>query len=313
MGFSSLLLSSSSRCRNNNLRFSFQSRRQRRQLMLPVVSLSLVSSSHASFPRRRRRPITFGQHHGKPITAAGALLLSSSCASSSSILRREKVSSLAPPNQISRPHSTLSLSNSIRKDDDSDFDDAEKYEPTNTENDDYDDANNDAITASNTADDDTIFALSSGFTGEQATAVAVIRISGPKAHDVLQSLLIPPSSSLSSSSSSSLLPKPRRAVLKKLYHPIKGTILDHALVILFKGPNSFTGEDLVELQCHGSRVIIQRLINDVLPNSSSTCRMAEPGEFTTRAFTNGKLDLVQVEALADILTADTNSQVEQGV
>ena len=101
--------------------------------------------------------------------------------------------------------------------------------------------------------------------------------------------------------------------MKKLYHPTKGTILDHALVILFKGPNSFTGEDLVELQCHGSRVIIQRLINDVLPNSSSTCRMAEPGEFTTRAFTNGKLDLVQVEALADILTADTNSQVEQGV
>ena len=71
---------------------------------------------------------------------------------------------------------------------------------------------------------DTIFALSSGFTGEQATAVAVIRISGPKAHSILQQML----------PSTSKLPKPRQAALKKLYHPIDKTILDHALVLLIQ-------------------------------------------------------------------------------
>ena len=154
-------------------------------------------------------------------------------------------------------------------------------------------------------EEDTIFALSSGFTGEQATAVAVIRISGPQANTVLQGLL------KTSPSSKPRLPKYHMAALRKLYHPIDHSILDHALVLSFKGPNSFTGEDLVELQCHGSRVIVQRLLNEALP--SLGCRLAEPGEFTQRAFAEGKLDLVQVEALADILAAETHLQVEQGL
>lgn len=153
--------------------------------------------------------------------------------------------------------------------------------------------------------EDTIFALSSGFTGEQATAVAVIRISGPRAGDVLRSLL------QISPSSNPRLPKYRQAALRKLYHPRDHSILDHALVLSFKGPNSFTGEDLVEIQCHGSRVIIERLLTEALP--SLGCRLAEPGEFTQRAFSYGKLDLVQVEALADILAAETHLQVEQGL
>lgn len=156
-----------------------------------------------------------------------------------------------------------------------------------------------------TAIDDTIFALSSGFTGKQATAVAVIRISGPRANTVLENLL------KTSPSSKPRLPKYRQAALKKLYHPKDHSILDHALVLSFKGPNSFTGEDLVELQCHGSPVIVERLLNEVLPHLG--CRMAEPGEFTQRAFSQGKLDLVQVEALADILCAETHLQVEQGL
>ena len=156
-----------------------------------------------------------------------------------------------------------------------------------------------------TAIDDTIFALSSGFTGKQATAVAVIRISGPQANTVLENLL------KTSPSSKPRLPKYRQAALKKLYHPKDHSILDHALVLSFKGPNSFTGEDLVELQCHGSPVIVERLLNEVLPHLG--CRMAEPGEFTQRAFSQGKLDLVQVEALADILCAETHLQVEQGL
>jgi tRNA modification GTPase len=122
---------------------------------------------------------------------------------------------------------------------------------------------------------DTIFALSSGFTGEKATAVAVIRISGPRAHVVLQDLLKSPSSS-------NALPKPRFAALKKLYHPVDGTILDHALVLLFAAPYSFTGENLVELHCHGSRAVVQRMLMEILP--SLGCRLAEPGEFTQRAF-----------------------------
>jgi len=155
------------------------------------------------------------------------------------------------------------------------------------------------------ATEDTICALSSGFTGDQATAVAVIRISGPDANGVLGSLL------KTSPSSKPVLPKYRQAALRKLYHPVDHSILDHALVLSFKGPNSFTGEDLVELQCHGSRVIVERILTEALP--SLGCRLAEPGEFTQRAFSNGKLDLVQVEALADILAADTHLQVEQGL
>jgi tRNA modification GTPase len=146
---------------------------------------------------------------------------------------------------------------------------------------------------------DTIFALSSGYTGQQATALAVLRLSGPHAHDVLQSMI------------KTKLPPARQAALRKLY--FNGVMLDHALVLKFDGPHSFTGEDLVELHCHGSRAVVQGML-DVLPViHGGCCRMAEPGEFTQRAFGNGKLDLVQVEALADILTADTQAQLQQAL
>jgi len=147
-------------------------------------------------------------------------------------------------------------------------------------------------------ENDTIFALSSGYTGQQATALAVIRISGPKAHDILSAL-----------TPNRPLPKPRIATVRKLYHGKQ--ILDHALVIRFDAPNSFTGEDLIELQCHGSRAVVRGIL-DALPEYSS-CRYAEAGEFTQRAYGNGKLDLVQVEALADVLTADTQAQLVQAL
>lgn len=152
------------------------------------------------------------------------------------------------------------------------------------------------LSSSSDPSSDTIFALSSGFTGQQATAVAILRISGPKAHETLDAL------------TKSALPAPRKAALKKLYY--NGKMLDHALVLLFQKPNSFSGEDLVELHCHGSRAVVQGLL-DLLPTLG--LRMAEPGEFTQRAFGNGKLDLVQVEALADILAADTQSQLQQAL
>eukprot|EP00980_Cylindrotheca_fusiformis_P008084 scaffold1722_cov120-Cylindrotheca_fusiformis.AAC.14 len=155
-----------------------------------------------------------------------------------------------------------------------------------------------AAHATTSQDQDTIFALSSGFTGRQATAVAVLRISGSNAHHILDSMI------------KSKLPPARKAVLKKLYNPEDSQMMDHALCILFEGPNSFTGEDLVELHCHGSKAVVQGML-DLLPNLG--CRLAEPGEFTQRAFGQGKLDLVQVEALADILGADTQSQLRQAL
>jgi tRNA modification GTPase len=147
-------------------------------------------------------------------------------------------------------------------------------------------------------DNDTIFALSSGFTSQQATALAVIRISGPLAHKVLSAL-----------TPGRPLPKPRVAALRKLYHGTQ--MLDHALVLRFDAPNSFTGEDLIELQCHGSRAVVQGML-EALPQIHS-CRYAQAGEFTQRAYGNGKLDLVQVEALADVLTADTQAQLAQAL
>lgn len=88
--------------------------------------------------------------------------------------------------------------------------------------------------------------------------------------------------------------------------------MDHALILLFNGPQSYTGQDIVEIQCHGSRPVVRKLLTDVLP-SFHKCRLAEPGEFTQRAYQNGKLDLIQVEALADVLTADTSRQVTQAL
>ncbi|GAX11181.1 tRNA modification GTPase [Fistulifera solaris] len=144
-------------------------------------------------------------------------------------------------------------------------------------------------------EDDTIFALSSGGSAAQATAVAIIRISGTQAPAILQSLTTP----------GTPLPKPRYAALRKLYY--KEQPLDQALVLYFPGPHSFTGEDVVELHCHGSRAVVQGVL-EAISDSSKLARYAEAGEFTQRAWRNGKMDVLQVEALADLLTADTNSQ-----
>jgi tRNA modification GTPase len=144
-------------------------------------------------------------------------------------------------------------------------------------------------------EDDTVFALSSGGSAAQATAVAIIRISGTQAPAILQSLSTP----------GTPLPKPRYAALRKLYY--KEQPLDQALVLYFPGPNSFTGEDVVELHCHGSRAVVQGVL-EAISDSSKLARYAEAGEFTQRAWRNGKMDVLQVEALADLLTADTNTQ-----
>lgn len=143
---------------------------------------------------------------------------------------------------------------------------------------------------------DTIYALSSA---PGKAGVAVVRISGKEAPAILASLM-----------QQAVLPPPRRAVFTKL-HAGDGHAIDEALALYFAAPNSFTGEEVVELQLHGSRAVLHALF-DALARFPAT-RMAEPGEFTRRAFLNGKLDLAQTEGLADLIASETEGQRKQAL
>lgn len=144
---------------------------------------------------------------------------------------------------------------------------------------------------------DTIFALSSG---PVPSGVAVIRVSGPDAARVASGLL-------------GGLPPARKAVLRRLID-VDGDVIDEGLALWFPGPGSFTGEDSLELQVHGSRAVLARLYERL--RDTYGCRLAEAGEFTRRAFDNGKLDLMEVEGLGDLVAAETEMQrrlaLEQG-
>ena len=140
---------------------------------------------------------------------------------------------------------------------------------------------------------DTIFALSSG---AGRSAVAVIRMSGPASAAVLSSL-------------SGALPNPRDLALRSVRDPSSGELLDKALVAWLPAPRSFTGEDCAELHLHGSAAIVSAVMAAL--SSHPGVRPAELGEFTRRAFLNGKMDLVEVEGLADLLEARTSNQRRQ--
>ena len=137
---------------------------------------------------------------------------------------------------------------------------------------------------------DTIFALSSG---RPPAAVSVVRVSGPQAHQAGARL-------------AGQLPGPRVASVRELRDPESGDLLDHALVLRFDSPASSTGEDVVEFQCHGGRAVVDALLGAL--GFIDTLRMAEPGEFTRRAFHNGRIDLTEAEGLADLIEAETESQ-----
>lgn len=141
---------------------------------------------------------------------------------------------------------------------------------------------------------DTIYALSSGAV---PSGVAVIRISGPEAGKAVMALTAP-------------LPAPRVAALRTLRRPDHRVVIDQGLVLWFPGPKSETGEDLAELQVHGSRAVLHAVF-DVLEGAG--LRLARPGEFVRRAFENGKLDLTQVEGLADLVDAETEAQRAQAL
>ncbi len=147
----------------------------------------------------------------------------------------------------------------------------------------------------NPAHQSTIFALSSG---RGKAGVAVIRVSGPAAGLVLDRMAPP-------------RPKPRRAAFRRIVDPPTGELLDAALVLFFQGPSSETGEDIAELQLHGSPAVVRSVLN-ALGNLPS-CRLAEPGEFARRAFLNGKIDLTTAEGIADLIDAETDAQRRQAL
>lgn len=138
---------------------------------------------------------------------------------------------------------------------------------------------------------DTIYALS---TPPGRGAVAVVRVSGPAAHSSLEAL------------SGASCPPLRQAALRRLNDPQTGAPLDQALVLAFRGPASFTGEDVVEYHLHGGWSVVQAMLAAL--SAQDGHRMAEPGEFTRRAFEHGKLDLTEAEAVADLIDAETEAQ-----
>ena len=138
---------------------------------------------------------------------------------------------------------------------------------------------------------DTIFALSSG---APPAGIGLIRISGPDAGAALKAL------------TAQALPTPRHARLSKLYDSRTGELLDRAVTLWFPGPSTVTGEDLAELHCHGGRAIVAAVESALA--SIPGLRLADPGEFTRRAFLNGRIDLNAVEGLSDLLAAETQQQ-----
>lgn len=141
----------------------------------------------------------------------------------------------------------------------------------------------------------TVFALS---TAPGKAGIAIVRVTGSKATMVVEEL------------TGRDCPAPRQSVLRRLFDEA-GELLDEALVLYFAAPSSFTGEDVVEFHCHGGRALTAAVL----------CRLAgfdgvepaEPGEFTRRAFVNGKLDLAEIEGLSDLLSAETEAQLRQSV
>ena len=131
------------------------------------------------------------------------------------------------------------------------------------------------------------------------SGVAVYRISGQNLNCVFEHLGI------------NQRPKPREAALRRLRKGTEGELIDEALVLYFPAPHSFTGEEVIELQTHGGSAIRQTLLNWL--SQLEGCRLAEAGEFSRRAFTHGKMDLLQAEGIADLIAAETSMQQQQAL
>ena len=142
----------------------------------------------------------------------------------------------------------------------------------------------------------TIFALSSG---SGIAGIAVIRVSGKNTANVIKSI------------TENRLPSPRVATLTKFNKNGTKELIDEGVIIWFPAPNSYTGEDLAEFHVHGSRAVIKAMHISI--SKVKNCRLAEPGEFTKRAFQNGKINLLQAESIADLISSETEIQRKQAL
>ena len=142
----------------------------------------------------------------------------------------------------------------------------------------------------------TIYALS---TGPGISGIAVIRVSGKNTAEVIKKL------------TGSKLPVPRVATLKKFNKNGKKDLIDEGVIIWFPAPNSYTGENLAEFHVHGSRAVINAMHSAI--SKIKNCRLAEPGEFTKRAFQNGKINLLKAESIADLISSETEIQRKQAL
>jgi len=142
---------------------------------------------------------------------------------------------------------------------------------------------------------DTIVAVA---TPPGRSAIAVIRLSGPRSVEILRSLI----------RDEQFTPEPNRVILKKIVTGDAGAVLDYALVSYFAAPHSFTGEDMVEISCHGSPVVLRQVLD---LTQMFDARLAGPGEFTLRACKNGKMDLSEAEAIRDLINARTSAAAVQ--
>ena len=142
----------------------------------------------------------------------------------------------------------------------------------------------------------TIYALSSG---PGVSGIAVIRVSGKHTAEVIKKL------------TRSNLPSPRVATLKKFNKNGKKEVIDEGVILWFPAPNSYTGEDLAEFHIHGSRAVISAM--HVAISEIKGCRLAQPGEFTKRAFQNGRINLLKAESIADLISSETEIQRKQAL
>ena len=142
----------------------------------------------------------------------------------------------------------------------------------------------------------TIYALSSG---PGISGIAVIRISGKETQKALKLL------------TGKKLPTPRVATLRKINKINTSELIDEGIILWFPGPGSYTGEDMAEIQVHGSKAVIDALHSSI--SSVDNCRLAEPGEFTKLAFQNGKINLLKAESIADLISSETEIQRQQAI
>jgi tRNA modification GTPase len=142
----------------------------------------------------------------------------------------------------------------------------------------------------------TIYALS---TGPGISGVAIIRISGEQSSKIIETL------------TGKKVPLPRVATLRKINKINTSELIDEGIILWFPGPESYTGEDMAEIQVHGSKAVIDALHSSI--SKIENCRLAEPGEFTKLAFQNGKINLLKAESIADLISSETEIQRKQAI